>query len=60
MTRKEKFHFVCFGILFVVAVGFLVWCIVYQDDRLYNAVICVCGTAALLIQRIYWWRKAKG
>ena len=45
--------------LFVVSVLFLIYCIAHSDRRLFPAVICVLGTAALILKEI-WMTKRFG
>ena len=48
-----------FLVLFVVSVLFLIYCIAHSDRRLFPAVICALGTAALILKEI-WLTKRFG
>ena len=49
----QVLRWVTFILLFTASVLFLIYCIVNSDRRLLPAIICVLGTAALLVKEIW-------
>lgn len=45
--------------LVIVSVVFLIYCLLHSDRRLFPAIICVLGTAAILSKEIYVCRKIR-